>query len=184
MRPPRLLCRSSYRFNVWCFNFWWFLRILYQHCSLLWIRCCLFLWFLWYRSIWFNMNILCSGLLNLLWSALTCSIWNYPIRSCFSNLLFSILFDPIATILFICSDMIHSDLITMIWSDLILYGSLQYYPSQYNILSYLWSSHSPLLWSSPLYFPHSNPIQCSWFLFPALLCSLHSSSQNFWFCFK
>ena len=81
----------------------------------------------------------------MIWSALI-----FPIHSYLSNMLYSVNSYPLATIQSIWSDPIHSDLLTLIWSDSIWSDTIRFEPIQYNMITSLWSTHFALLWSSIL----------------------------------
>ena len=163
-------CISNSHFNVCIFNLWCLLWILYQYYNLLCICCCLLLWFMWHLYLQFNMHLPQSALLTLI-----CSARISPLFYSFSNALCSIWSDPLDPIRSIFSDPIQSDLLTKIISDTIWSGLIQSNMIWYNLLNSLWSTHSALIWSSPLCSLQSNPIQSVHLLFPDVLSPLHYS---------
>ena len=124
-------------------------------------------------------NMMCS----------TCSGFLYHIRYSCSNPLFFVWSNPLATIWSVFYDPVHSDIINLIWSylilsDLIWSGLILFDLIRSNTLISLWSTHSALILLYILYSDHSNPIQSNLLDRSYLLCSVHSASCKFYFCFK
>ena len=91
-----------------------------------------------------------------------------PIHSSCSYMLLYVSSYPLDHIQYVCSDSIHSDLITLIWYDSILSN-----PIQSNIILSLIFYPLNLLCYYSLYFDHSNTIQYACVL--ALTCSAFST---------
>ena len=126
-----------------------------------------------YASTYFSVSTSCATHLSdsiRTFTALLCSPFSAmlsPIHDYWYNLLCYVWSDLVASIHFVCPDSTHLDMFTMIWSDSILSGPIQYY-----MITYLWYNHSSLLWSSLLCSLQPNPRS-------SLIWSLHSDPWNF-----
>ena len=157
----------------------------------------LFLWFLCYLYLCFNMHLLRSVIISLLLSFLL-----YLLFYSLCNIICSVWYDHLSPIQYVCSDMIHSYMLSLIWSDsirsdpiqynTIQYNTIQYNTIQYNTIKYntiqsntvqynllasLWYTHSNMLWSSLLCSLQPNPILS--LARSSLIYYLHSDPRNF-----
>ena len=101
-------------------------------------------------------SLLCSYQYDTILSYPLCSVVSSPLPYSFSNLICSVWYVLLAPIRYVCSDPIHSYMLTLIlliWLNPIQSDLILSYP-----INYFWSTHYTLLWYSLPFSLQSNSI--------------------------